>query len=155
MKKHIVANEIVAQPSRRSALQLLLGGCAVAIVDGGRDWSITSARAGGFSDGLPRARPEDRGTHTIELGLAQDVEGDTTMTGHKLHHEYEPDVMRVVARGEWRDARTFVMTWTFVESAFRDTVTCVFTGPKLRFSRSVNVNSAETELPTLTRQMQA
>jgi hypothetical protein len=98
---------------------------------------------------------DDRGTHTIEVGLEQDVEGDTTMTGHKLHHEYEPDVMRVVARGEWRDARTFVMTWTFVESAFRDTVTCVFTGPKLRFNRSVNVNSAETEMPTLTGELQA
>jgi len=92
---------------------------------------------------------DDRGTHTIEVGLEQDLESDTTMTGHKLHHEYEPDVMRVVARGEWRDARTFVMTWTFVESAFRDTVTCIFSGPALRFSRSVNVNSAETELPTL------
>jgi len=57
--------------------------------------------------------------------------------------------MRVVARGEWRDTRTFVMTWTFVESAFRDTVACAFTGPYLRFDRSVNVNSAETELPTL------
>ncbi|HEY3795159.1 MAG TPA: serine hydrolase [Bradyrhizobium sp.] len=98
---------------------------------------------------------DDRGTHTIEVGLEQDVEGDTTMTGHKLHHEYEPDMMRVVARGEWRDARTFVMTWTFVESAFRDTVTCVFTGPKLRFNRSVNVNSAETEMPTLTGELQA
>lgn len=98
---------------------------------------------------------DDRGTHTIEAGLEQDVEGDTTMTGHSLHHEYEPDVMRVVARGEWRDERTFVMTWTFVELAFRDTVTCVFTGPKLRFTRSVNVNSAETELPTLTGEIQA
>ena len=98
---------------------------------------------------------DDRGAHTIEVGLGQDLEGDTTMTGHKLHHEYEPDVMRVVARGEWRDERTFVMIWTFVESAFRDTVTCVFTGPRLRFTRSVNVNSAETELPTLTGEMQA
>jgi hypothetical protein len=35
MKKHIVANEMMAQPSRRSALQLLLGGCAVAMADGG------------------------------------------------------------------------------------------------------------------------
>jgi hypothetical protein len=98
---------------------------------------------------------DDRGTHAIEVGLGQDIEGDTTMTGHRLHHEYEPDVMRVVARGEWRDERTFVMTWTFVESAFRDIVTCVFTGPKLRFTRGVNVNSAETELPTLTGEMQA
>ena len=61
------------------------------------------------------------------------------MDGNKLHHQYQPDTMRVVAGAEWRDARTFVMSWTFVES-----------GPYLRFDRSVNVNSSATELPTLT-----
>ena len=71
------------------------------------------------------------------------------MDGNKLHHQYQPDTMRVVAGGEWRDARTFVMTWTFVESAFRDTVVCRFSGPNMRFDRSVNVNSSATELPTL------
>jgi CubicO group peptidase (beta-lactamase class C family) len=109
-----------------------------------------------FADGrCTFALQDDRGTHTIEVGLGQAVEGDTTITGHKLHHEYQPDVMRVVARGEWRDARTFVMTWTFVESAFRDTVVCDFAGPYLRFSRSVNVNSAATEMPPLTGKIQA
>jgi hypothetical protein len=53
--------------------------------------------------------------------------------------------MRVVASGSWRDLRTFVMTWTFDESAFRDTVTCTFEGPQMRFSRSVNVNSSALE----------
>ena len=72
------------------------------------------------------------------------------MDGNKLHHQYQPDTMRVVAGGEWRDARTFVMSWTFVESAFRDTVVCRFAGPYMRFDRSVNVNSSATELPTLT-----
>ena len=57
--------------------------------------------------------------------------------------------MRLVACGEWRDARTLLMIWMFVESAFRDTVTCVFTGPRLRFNRSVNVNSTGTEMLTL------
>ena len=65
----------------------------------------------------------------MQAGLRQPIEGDTTVTGNKLHHEYEPDTMRVVASGEWRDARTFVMTWTFVESAFRDMVVCRFAGP--------------------------
>jgi hypothetical protein len=59
--------------------------------------------------------------------------------GNKLQHQYQPDTMRVVAGGEWRDARTFVVTWTFVES-----------GPYMCFDRSVNVNSSATELPTLT-----
>jgi hypothetical protein len=93
---------------------------------------------------------DDRGTHKVQAGLKKPIEGDTTITGNKLHHEYQPEVMRVVASGEWRDARTFVMTWTFVESAFRDTVECRFSGPYMRFDRSVNVNSSATELPTLT-----
>ncbi|MGJ7534147.1 MULTISPECIES: serine hydrolase domain-containing protein [unclassified Variovorax] len=93
---------------------------------------------------------DDRGTHKVQVGLRKPFEGDTTITGNKLHHEYQPEVMRVVASGEWRDARTFVMTWTFVESAFRDTVECRFSGPYMRFDRSVNVNSSATEMPTLT-----
>lgn len=94
-----------------------------------------------------------RGTHTIQLGLGRAIEGDTTMTGTKLHHEYELDHMRVVASGEWIDERSSVMTWSFVETAFRDTVVCVFEGPGLRLDRSVNGNSAETALPTLTGRM--
>ncbi|MGY3445915.1 CubicO group peptidase (beta-lactamase class C family) [Bradyrhizobium sp. USDA 4473] len=92
---------------------------------------------------------DGRGTHTIDVGLDAPREGTTTMTGNKLHHEYQPDVMRVVASGSWRDLRTFVMTWTFVESAFRDTVTCTFEGPQMRFARSVNVNSSALDMPTL------
>ena len=41
------------------------------------------------------------------------------------------------------------MTWVFVETAFRDTVVCIFEGPAVRFDRSVNVNSGATSLPTL------
>jgi CubicO group peptidase (beta-lactamase class C family) len=93
---------------------------------------------------------DHRGTHSIKAGLGRTFEDDTTMTGNKLHHEYELDRMRVVASGEWRDDRTFVMTWSFVETAFRDTVICFFEGPAVRFDRQVNVNSAETSLPTLT-----
>ena len=96
---------------------------------------------------------DHRGSHTIKAGLGRTLEGDTTMTGNKLHHEYELDRMWVIASGEWRDDRTFVMTWSFVETAFRDTVICFFEGPSVRFDRQVNVNSAETSLPTLTGRM--
>lgn len=92
---------------------------------------------------------DNRGSHRIEVGLDAPREGTTTMTGNKLHHEYQPDLMRVVASGTWRDLRTFVMTWSFVESAFRDTVTCTFEGPQMRFARSVNVNSSALDMPTL------
>jgi CubicO group peptidase (beta-lactamase class C family) len=90
-----------------------------------------------------------RGMHTIHAGLGRYIEGETTMTGNALHHEYQPDKMRVVAAGEWIDERTFMMTWTFVESAFRDAVICRFMGAHLRVERSVNVNSQLTELPVL------
>lgn len=96
---------------------------------------------------------DHRGTHSIKAGLGRIVEGDTTMTGNKLHHEYELDQLRVIASGEWRDDRTFVMTWSFVETALRDTIICFFEGPAVRFDRQVNVNSAETSLPTLTGRM--
>ncbi len=45
---------------------------------------------------------------------------------------------------------TLEMVWQYVEAAFRDTVTCQFEGDSVFVKRSVNVNSAETSLPTLT-----
>jgi CubicO group peptidase (beta-lactamase class C family) len=109
---------------------------------------LKSARFDFAGDSCTFTLQDYRGTHTIALGLGREIEGDTTMTGNKLHHEYELDRMRVVASGEWIDERSFVMTWSFVETAFRDTVVCIFEGPGLRLDRSVNVNSAETALPT-------
>ncbi len=90
---------------------------------------------------------DDRGTHVVETGLGRRIEGTTTMTGNKLHHEYQPDVMKVVAGGEWGDANSFLMTWVFVESAFKDTVLCRFEGDTVTFERSVNVNSGPTTRP--------
>jgi CubicO group peptidase (beta-lactamase class C family) len=111
---------------------------------------VKSARFDFAGDRCTFTLEDDRGVHTIELGLGQAIEGDTTMTGATLHHEYELDRMRVAASGEWADERSFVMTWSFVETAFRDTVVCVFEGPGLRLDRSVNVNSAQMAWPTLT-----
>jgi CubicO group peptidase (beta-lactamase class C family) len=92
---------------------------------------------------------DDRGEHRVLVGLRDWIEGDTSMTGNKLHHQYQLDRMRVVAGGRWLDERTFEMTWQFVESAFRDTVVCRFDGDQVSFDRSVNVNSAATRLPTI------
>lgn len=103
-----------------------------------------------FSDGQCLfTMVDERGTHVVPCGLGKAIEGSTTITGNKLHHEYQPDHMRVVATGEWTDPRTFEMTWTFVESAFRDKVVCRFNGPYVRLSRSVNVNSSVTSLPEI------
>jgi len=92
---------------------------------------------------------DERGTHRIVAGLADWIEQDTTMTGARIHHEYEPDQMRVVAGAEWRDATTLVMTWCFVEAAFRDTVVCRFSDQGVTIDRSVNMNMEDRVLPTL------
>ena len=41
------------------------------------------------------------------------------------------------------------MIWQFVESAFRDTVVCVFDEDSVSIDRRVNLNSGELKLPTL------
>jgi CubicO group peptidase (beta-lactamase class C family) len=90
-----------------------------------------------------------RGTHRIEAGLAHGIEGDTSMTGNALHHEYQPETMRVLARGVWETESRFVMTWRFIETAFCDTVACAFAENAVTLRRSVNTNAGALELPAL------
>jgi CubicO group peptidase (beta-lactamase class C family) len=92
---------------------------------------------------------DHRGEHKISVGLGNWIEGRTSMTGNALHHQYQPDMMVVVAGGRWIDPQTFEMTWQFAETAFRDRVICRFDGDRMTLDRSVNVNSADTSLPTL------
>lgn len=88
--------------------------------------------------------------HEILIGLTDWVESSTTIPGSALHHGYEPlEGMRVVASGGWRDSSTFVTTWQFVESPFRDTVEINFDQNHLILDRSVNVNSGVTKLATV------
>lgn len=90
-----------------------------------------------------------RGDHKVKSGLGDWIESFTTITGAKLHHGYEPDMMRVVAGGSWKDRNTLELTWQFNESAFRDTVVCRFDGKSMTFDRRVNVNSSALARPTL------
>jgi CubicO group peptidase (beta-lactamase class C family) len=90
-----------------------------------------------------------RGEHRVVNGLKDWVEGTTSMTGNRLHHEYQFDDMRVIAGGRWLDDNSFEMTWQFVDSAFRDRVLCRFEGNRMTLDRSVNVNSAATSRPQL------
>ena len=92
---------------------------------------------------------DDRGSHSVTAGLGRWIEQSTTMTGARLHHEYQPETMRVVAGAVWRSPSELVMTWQFVESAFRDTVVCLFDEDRVSIDRRVNVNSGELKLPTL------
>ena len=92
---------------------------------------------------------DERGAHSVTAGLGKWIDQSTTMTGARLHHEYQPDTMRVVAGAVWRSPSELEMTWQFLESAFRDTVVCRFDEDRVSIDRHVNVNSGEVRLPTL------
>ena len=115
----------------------------------GNEDAVASVRFDFTGDRCVFTLHDDRGEHTVAVGLRDWIEGDTSMTGHKLHHEYRPDRMRVVAGGRWLNEHTFEMTWQFVETSFRDTVVCRFDAEQLTFDRSVNINSAATSLATM------
>jgi hypothetical protein len=86
----------------------------------------------------------------VTMGLGRWLEGEASAPAPDLHHGYEMRRARVVASARWTDPDTLEMTWIFVESAFRDTVTCRFEGEQIRYSRRVNVNSAALSQPVLT-----
>lgn len=132
----------------RSPLERRLAGKRFAVADNdqGVRWIALD-----FPRGACDYRMADAdGEHRIVAGLTDYLEQDTSMTGNRLHHEYRLPRLRVVAGARWRAADTLEMTWQFVESAFRDTVVCRFAGDTVTIDRSVNLNSAETRLPTLT-----
>ncbi len=99
-----------------------------------------------------------RGTHTLRAGLGHRIEGETTLTGARLHHAYEPEGgMHVAAWAKWTQRASdgwaeLTMDWAFVETAFRDTVTCRFRNGHLVIDRSVNVNSSILSLPRIEAQ---
>lgn len=117
---------------------------AAANAEGIEDFSFTFD-----GDRCRFAMRDGRGEHAVDIGIGRWIEGRTSMTGNKLHHQYQPDSMFVVAGGQWTAPDTFEMTWQFAETAFRDTVVCRFAGDGLSFDRSVNVNSAARSLPTV------
>tara|TARA_B100000795_G_scaffold4800_1_gene3402 strand:- start:33 stop:809 length:777 start_codon:yes stop_codon:yes gene_type:complete len=89
-------------------------------------------------------------THAIDAGFSQWLEQNTTMPGGSLHHMYEAALdapWAVVAGARWLDEVTLEMTWVFVQTAFRDTVTCHFQRASrtathtVHILRRVNINS--------------
>ncbi|WP_420213041.1 serine hydrolase domain-containing protein [Burkholderia aenigmatica] len=92
---------------------------------------------------------DHRGEHVIEVGLGKEIESVTTMTGNKLHHEYQPALLRVVAEGVWTSPERFLMNWRFIETTFCDTVVCTFDETSAHFERSVNTNSAARVRPVV------
>jgi hypothetical protein len=90
-----------------------------------------------------------RGDHQVHCGLSDYVESFTTITGDKLHHEYQPSLMRVVGGAAWKERNALELVWQFTESAFRDTILCRFDGNLLTFDRRTNVNSGPLSRPTV------
>lgn len=91
-----------------------------------------------------------RGTHSITSGFGDGIEGDTTMTGNTLHHQYQPASLRVVAQAAWPAPDRLELQWRFVETAFCDTVTLHFDGDRVRLDRQVNANAGAMRLAPLT-----
>ena len=94
---------------------------------------------------------DKRGFHRVLVGLDRWLEGETTLTGAKLHHGYEPAHLRVVARGNWVTSDCVEMILVYNETAFRDTITITFTDDYhiASLARSVNVNSFGTKRPII------
>ncbi len=103
-----------------------------------------------FSDGnLDFWLSDDRGDHRVIVGISDWIESTTSMTGNKLHHQYQSNDMKVVANGRWWDEQTLEMTWQFVETAWVDHVVCRFYNDRISIDRRVNANYAPRVRPTL------
>ena len=108
---------------------------------------ITALRCD-FADGGCRFFLRDaRGEYQIAAALGDWLESETDMPGRDLHHGYSLPSARVVAGARWLNEVTLEMTWIFVETAFRDTVTLRFEGDRMTYDRRVNVNTAALSQP--------
>lgn len=101
------------------------------------------------SDALEFRFSDIRGDHIVSVGLKDWLESTTSISGAKLHHQYESDAMRVVAHAHWFDNDTLTMTWQFVETAWVDHVTCRFFEDRISVTRRTNANYASLFADTL------
>jgi CubicO group peptidase (beta-lactamase class C family) len=111
--------------------------------------NVSAVRLTFDEDVLDFQLTDHRGSHHVVVGLGEWIESSTSMTGNKLHHQYQSDDMRVVASARWWDEQTLEMTWQFVETAWVDTVVCRFLGDRVSIDRRVNANYAPRFRPTL------
>jgi CubicO group peptidase (beta-lactamase class C family) len=113
------------------------------------DDDVSSVKLAFSAEHVVFSLSDSRGEHQVKVGLSEWIESTTSMTGNKLHHQYQSDDMRVVAHGRWWDERTFEMTWQFVETAWVDHVTVRFWEDRISLDRRVNANYAPRVRPTL------
>ncbi|NNE06620.1 MAG: serine hydrolase [Xanthomonadales bacterium] len=110
---------------------------------------VTAIKLTFGEDALDFELSDHRGSHHVMAGLGKWIESSTSMTGNKLHHQYQSDDMKVVASARWWDEQTLEMTWQFVETAWMDTIVCRFIGDRISFDRRVNANYAPLFRPTI------
>ena len=92
---------------------------------------------------------DHRGNHEVRTGLGRWIESETSITGNKLHHQYQSNNMKVVAHAEWWDENTLEMTWQFIETAWVDRVILRFFDNTITMDRNVNTNYGSRFLPTI------
>jgi CubicO group peptidase (beta-lactamase class C family) len=143
-------NVTLLRPSSRTSSDVAVTVCGRDLSVESNDLRIQTIRLDFNGSACAYTQVDSRGVHTITGGFSGWHEGKTSMTGNHLHHEYQLEDMAIVACAEWTDARTLVMTWQFVESAFRDVVTLRFDeNGTFTLDREVNANTGPLKQPTL------
>jgi CubicO group peptidase (beta-lactamase class C family) len=103
-----------------------------------------------FGEGVCSFQLRDgTGLHEIRAGMGRWIESTTDMPGQDLHHGYTFRDEPVVAAARWTDVGTLELTWIFPQTAFRDTVLCIFNEGRVTIQRSVNINSGLMRHPDL------
>lgn len=103
-----------------------------------------------FKNGsMSYAMTDGRGRHEVVAGMEQWIDGETTMTGAYLHHQYEVAVAKISACAWWEDEKTLVMAWRFPEMAFFDHLSLTWEEGRIRVNRWVNMNSQALCRPEL------
>ena len=113
------------------------------------DDDVTAVMLEFTEEGANFTMSDHRGTHVVRTGMHDWIESETSITGNKLHHQYQSDDMKVVAHGQWWDDHTFEMTWQFVETAWVDTLRVQFYDDRISVDRWTNANYAPMVAPTL------
>jgi len=92
---------------------------------------------------------DDRGCHQVRAGLDFWLDGETSMTGAYLHHQYEVPAARISACAYWSDEKTLMMEWRYPEMAFFDHLSIRWDEKNVRINRWVNMNSQDLSRPEL------
>ncbi|HZR40249.1 MAG TPA: serine hydrolase [Ktedonobacteraceae bacterium] len=78
---------------------------------------------------------DDKGTqHVIHCGLTDWIAGETSL----WFPRETPGTVRIAAQGGWTNDHTFVMIWQYIETPFRQTITCDFHPDETRVSIQVD-----------------